>query len=110
VPSGELGRAEATVSKILGQGGNTIVESNSVMELVRPDVFLMVLDFGCEDFKASSLKYMDRADAFVVIDRGINGPLWAEVSRGMWDHKPQFLVTPPKYVTSEVAEFVASRC
>src|SRR5437588_389388 len=51
VPAGELARAGATVSKILGQSTNTIVESNSVMELVRPDVFLMVLDFGCEDFK-----------------------------------------------------------
>ena len=108
VPAGELPRATDTVRKILTQGENAIVESNSVMELVQPDVFLMVLDFGCEDFKASSVRFMDRADAFVVIDRGINAPLWEGVARGVWDHKPQFLVTPPRYVTPQLAEFVSA--
>jgi hypothetical protein len=52
---------------------------------------------------------MDRADAFVVIDRGINGPLWEDVARGLWDQKPQFLVKPPRYVTVAVSDFVKSR-
>jgi len=108
-PSGELPRAAEMVRKILGQGENVIVESNSVVELVQPDVFLMLLDFSCEDFKASSMRFLDRADAFVVVDRGINAPLWADVARGMWDTKPQFLVTPPRYVSAEVVEFVRSR-
>ena len=64
--------------KILTQGENVIVESNSVVELVQPDLFLMLLDFSCEDFKPSSLRFLDRADAFVVIDRGINAPLWED--------------------------------
>ena len=109
VPAGELPRAAAMVKKILAQGENAIVESNSVLDLVAPDVFLMLLDFSCEDFKASSLRYMDRADGFVVIDRGINAPLWEAVARGMWDGKPQFLVKPPRYVTTEVADFVKGR-
>jgi hypothetical protein len=105
-PAGELARAADTIRKILTHSENVIVESNSVMELVQPDLFLMVLDFSCEDFKPSSLRFLDRADAFLVIDRGINGPLWADVARGMWDNKPQFLVKPPRYVTAEVADFV----
>jgi len=107
-PAGELARAAGTVEKILRQSENVIVESNSVVELVRPDVFLMLLDFSCDDFKASSMRFLDRADAFLVIDRGINAPLWADVARGMWDGKPQFLIKPPRYVTPEVAEFVAA--
>lgn len=105
-PSGELARAASTVRKLVAQSENVIVESNSVMELVQPDAFLMVMDFACEDFKASSLRFMDRADAFVVIDRGINGPLWEHVAAGIWDRRPQFLVKPPRYVTAEVAAFV----
>jgi hypothetical protein len=108
-PSGELARAAGTFRKILDQSENVIVESNSVVELVQPDVFLMLLDFSCEDFKPSSMRFLDRADAFVVIDRGINAPLWADVARGMWDTKPQFLVKPPRYVTAEIADFVAAR-
>lgn len=109
VPSGELPRAAQMVNKILAQGENTIVESNSILELVKPDLFLMLLDFGCEDFKPSSLRFMDRADAFVVIDHGINAPLWEGVARGLWDDKPQFLVNPPRYVTPQLTEFVTSR-
>jgi hypothetical protein len=108
-PAGELPRAAKLVNKILAQGENVIVESNSVVELVQPDVFLMLLDFSCEDFKPSSMRFLDRADAFVVIDRGINAPLWSEVARGMWDAKPQFLVKPPRYVTPELVEFVAGK-
>lgn len=107
--AGELPRAAGMVKKILAQGENAIVESNSVVELVAPDVFLMLLDFSCEDFKASSLRFMERADAFVVIDRGFNGPLWEDVARGMWDRKPQFLVQPPRYVTAAISDFVRGK-
>lgn len=84
-----------------------IVESNSVLEILNPDVFLMLMDFTCQDFKPSSIRFLDRADAFVVIDRGITAPLWEDVARGLWDEKPHFLVTPPRYVTPEIAAFVA---
>ena len=108
-PAGELARAAGTIRKIVDQSGNVIVESNGIVELVRPDVFLMVLDFSCEDFKPSSLRFMDRADGFVVIDRGINAPLWQDVARGVWDGKPQFLVKPPVYVTAAVDDFVKGK-
>jgi hypothetical protein len=106
-PAGELPRAADTVHKILRQGENVIVESNSILEVVKPDLFLMLLDFGCDDFKASSLRFLDRADAYLVIDHGINAPLWEGIAQGIWDGKPQFLIKPPRYVTPEVAAFVA---
>jgi hypothetical protein len=52
---------------------------------------------------------MDRADAFLLIDRGLNAPLWDGVARGVWDNKPQFLIKPPSYLTAEVSAFVRSR-
>jgi molybdopterin-guanine dinucleotide biosynthesis protein len=108
-PVGQLDRAAGTLRKILAQNEYVIMESNSVLELVEPDVFLMLLDFSSADCKPSSLRFMDRADAFVVIDRGINVPLWAEVARGAWGQKPQFPVTPPDYVTTALTRFVKSR-
>ena len=109
VPAGELPRAAGMVRKVLAQGENAIVESNSVVELVVPDVFLMLWDFSRQDFKASSLRWMDRADGFVAIDRGISAPHPEEAPRGMWDGKPRFPVTPPRYVTAEVLEFVKAK-
>jgi hypothetical protein len=108
-PMGELARAETTIRKILAQSENVIMESNSVLELVTPDVFLMILDFTCSDFKASSMRFLDRADAYLVIDSGISGPMWDEVARGLWDQKPRFLVQPPNYITAEVSDFVCSK-
>ena len=108
-PSGGLGAARAMILKILKRNANVVVESNSVMEFVRPDVFLMLLDFSCPDFKPSSLRFMERADAFVVVDRGINGAVWEGVSIGRWDVAPHFLVKPPNYATEAVCGFVDSR-
>jgi hypothetical protein len=108
-PAGRIAEAEPVLRRMIERNPNLIVESNSVLEIVDPDLFLMVIDLSCEDFKASSLRFMDRADAFVVIDAGLNAPLWADVARGRWDGKPQFLVKPPNYATAAVAGFVRSR-
>jgi hypothetical protein len=86
-----------------------IVESNSILEFFQPDLYLVVMDFSKEDFKPSSLRFLDRADALVIIDSGINVPMWDEVSRGLWEGKKQFVVKPPYYVTMDIAEFVRTR-
>jgi hypothetical protein len=72
-------------------------------------LFLMVLDFSCQDFKPSSARFLDRADAFLIVDQGLNVPLWEDIARGVWDQKPHFLVKPPAYVTTAVCDFVKSR-
>ncbi len=106
---GQLGNAVGVLREILAASENTIVESNSILQFFKPDLFLMVLDFSREDFKPSSLRFMDRADAFVVIDSGINVPLWKGVSRGLWDRKRQFVARPPQYVTPAIRAFVRER-
>ena len=108
-PMGELACAKTALQKILDGSQNVIIESNSVLDLVQPDLFLMVLDFSCRDFKPSSLRFMDSADAFLIVDRGINVPMWEGVARDLWDHKPQFPVMPPSYVTPAVCDFVKSK-
>ena len=101
--------------KILKQHENVMVESNSLLELAEPDVFLMVLDFAQADFKASRARFLGRADAIVVVDRGMDAaqpgatPVWKNVSRGLWAGKPRFPVKPPNYVTRPMVEFVRSR-
>ena len=108
-PAGQLASAGKILRRILRRNANVIVESNSILELVKPDVFLVLLDFSCADFKPSTLRFMDRADAYVVIDHGIEVPLWEDLARGVWDHAPRFLVKPPNYATAAVCGFVKSR-
>jgi hypothetical protein len=106
-PAGQLSGASSQVRKILAQHENVVVESNSLLELVEPDLFLMTLDFGCADFKASSARFLARADALVTIDRGLREPVWKDVARAVWEGKPQFPVKPPNYVTRAMLEFVS---
>jgi hypothetical protein len=106
---GQLAGAVPVLGKMLLACDSVIAESNSILEFFQPDLYLVVMDFSKEDFKPSSLRFLDRADALIVIDSGINVPLWQEVSRGLWDGKKQFIVKPPYYVTSEIAAFARSR-
>ena len=55
-PSGHVHEAADLIRKIIDQHENTIVESNSILDSLDPDVYLQVLDFGCEDFKASAAR------------------------------------------------------
>jgi len=108
-PTGRLFEAADLVRKIIDQSADTIIESNSILEFFDPDLFLMVLDFGCEDFKPSSLRFLNRADAFLVVDKGINVPLWDDIAKGLREETPRFPVKPPAYVNAAVADFVNSR-
>ncbi|MGA3235946.1 MAG: hypothetical protein ABSG03_06580 [Bryobacteraceae bacterium] len=114
-PAGQLRGAADQVRKILAQHENVMVESNSLLELADPDLFLMVMDFAQADFKESSARFLGRADAIVVVDRGIDAaqpgatPVWKNVAHGLWEGKPQFPVKPPDYVTRPMVEFVRSR-
>jgi hypothetical protein len=51
-PAGQLSGAADQVRKIRTQHQNVMVESNSLLELAEPDVFLMVLDFTPGGFQA----------------------------------------------------------
>jgi hypothetical protein len=109
VPAGRLAQAAGLVRKVAAQSANTIIESNSVMEFVQPDLFLMMLDFGCPDFKQSSLRYCGLADGFVIHTAGNEAPAWDPALPVPWTQRPNFRVTPPVYVTPTLVEFVNSK-
>jgi len=107
--AGQLAYAVPEMRRIFETSEHTIVESNSVLQFFKPDLYLAVVDFSAQDFKPTSLAHLDRADALIVIDCGREQPLWSGVSRGLWESKPQFRVRPPQYVTAVMAELVKGR-
>jgi hypothetical protein len=84
---------------------NVIVESNSVLKFLRPDLYLMVLDPATKDFKNSAREFLDRADALILHDAA-NGVAWKDVSLKPAAGRPVFHIAPPDYVTTGIAEFV----
>jgi hypothetical protein len=104
---GFLAEAMPRLRQELSKAENAILESNSVLRFVRPDLYLTVLDPGTADFKLSAREYLDRADA-VVLHESANFA-WNDVSLKPVANKPQFRVRPPEYVTGPLIEFVRVR-
>ena len=85
---GQLGNAVGVIRGIVESSENIIVESNSIMQFWKPELYIVVLDFETRDFKDSALRYLDRADCLVPV--GAGEPQWRGVSRRLWESKPRF--------------------
>jgi hypothetical protein len=105
---GMLAEAMPRVRKEIVAAENAIVESNSVMRFLRPDLYLTVLDMATADFKASAQEFLDRADGVILHEAG-NDVAWTNVSLKPVAAKPRFSICPPQYVTRELVEFVGER-
>ncbi len=73
---GQLSEAMPRLRALLAESENAIVESNSVLRFLQPDLSLSVLDPAVEDFKPSALRYLDRVDALVVPAGAVFSPGW----------------------------------
>jgi hypothetical protein len=109
---GRLAEAMPRIRKILASTQNVIIESNSILRFLKPDLYLTVLDPDTADFKASAQTFLDRADAILlhsVENSNSKDPAWKSVSLKPVIDRPMFAIHPPNYVTPEVVEFVRAR-
>jgi hypothetical protein len=102
---GRLAEAMPALRQRLEGAGNVIVESNSVLKFMRPDLYLTVLDPATADFKNSAREFLDRANA-VVVHNGAGDAAWQAVSLKPLAGRPVFRIAPPDYVTAEIVDFV----
>ena len=105
---GRLAEAMPALRKRMEGARNVIIESNSVLKFLRPDLYLTVLDPSTADFKNSAREFLDRASA-VILHNSSNGSAWQAVSLKPVVERPIFHITPPQYVTPEIANFVRER-
>ncbi len=106
---GQLSEAMPRVRALLAESENVIVESNSVLRFLQPDVSLSVLDPSVKDFKASALRYLDRVDALVVPSGAAFEEGWGGVSLRMLERKPRFEFVAPEYCSAGLVGFVQER-
>ncbi|MGA8646696.1 MAG: hypothetical protein WB628_07625 [Candidatus Sulfotelmatobacter sp.] len=105
---GRLAEAMPALRQRLEQARHVMVESNSVLKFLRPDLYLTVLDPGTEDFKTSAREFLDRASAVILNEGSHSGTAWQGVSLKPVAERPIFRITPPPYVTAEIVDFVRS--
>ena len=102
---GRLAEALPTIRRKLADAKNVIMESNSILKFVKPDLYLTVLDPATADFKRSAQEFLDRADAVILHDTN-GAQTWSGVSMKPVANRPVFPVKPPQYVAPDLANFV----
>jgi len=105
---GRLAEALPRIRKLLAGSGNAILESNSILKFLRPDLYLTVLDPATADFKQSAKEFLDCADA-VIMHNSKGNISWQGVSLKPVEGQPVFNIHPPEYVTPEIVEFVRGK-
>jgi hypothetical protein len=109
---GRLAEAIPTIRRKLAESENVILESNSILKFVRPDLYLTVLDPATADFKRSAQEFLDQADAVILHTRKTKDggkAAWTGISLKPVAGCPIFEIHPPEYVTPEIVEFLRSR-
>ena len=109
---GRLAEAVPTIRRRIAEAENAILESNSILKFVRPDLYLTVLDPATPDFKRSAQEFLDRADAVILhVPKHENGDnaAWTNISLKPVAARPVFHIHPPEYVTKELVDFVRNK-
>jgi hypothetical protein len=106
---GRLAEAVPTIRRRIAESENVILESNSILKFVRPNLYLTVLDPATADFKRSAQEFLDQADAVILHTAGGTKAAWTGVSLKPVAARPIFEIHPPEYVTTEIVEFVRGK-
>ena len=106
---GQLAEAMPRIRKELAAAENAIVESNSILRFLQPDIFLSVLDPATADFKESAKRYLDRADAVVVTGGELDHAAWQGISLRLLARAQKFRGCAEQYCSPELIDFVRTR-
>jgi hypothetical protein len=105
---GRLAEAIPTIRRRVAESENVILESNSILKFVRPDLYMTVLDPATADFKRSAREFLDLADA-IILHTSPGKAAWTGISLKPVASRPIFEIRPPDYVTPAIVEFVKTK-
>ncbi len=106
---GELFEAMPRLRREIAAAGDVIVESNSILQFLKPDLFLSVLDPAVEDFKRSARRYLDRADLILMTRRSGDVASWPDDLKGVLLRSKVLVFEPECYVSDELVGFVKDK-
>jgi len=100
---GMLAESMPRIRQELAASENAILESNSVLEFLEPDLYLVVVDPSVSDWKDSARRFFSRADAVLLCGNSGASALTIPAET------PRFRIAAPNYISEEAVEFVRSR-
>jgi hypothetical protein len=86
-----------------------MIESNSIVGLIEPAMYLLVVDSSCRDFKPSARRNLARADALVPVQSRLDAGAWQELGTAALEGKPRFPVAAGDYFSPELCRFVRQK-
>lgn len=106
---GRLGEALPAIQRRLAETQNAILESNSILRFLQPDLYITVLDPATADFKLSARTFLERADAIVLHSPGVRNQSEEEFRLPARTSRRVFRISPPDFVSEDFIEFVRDR-
>jgi hypothetical protein len=116
VSPGGLHQAMPRIREEIARAGHTIIESNSVLEFLQPDLYAMLVDPQGADLKSSARRYLERADALLMPPAAEELAAGQEFGSPPAGHKhgavpsvPIFQIGPPTYLSPGFTALAAER-
>ncbi len=102
---------EAAMKKlqpILESSPFLIIESNSILRYIQPDIYVLVLRYDVEEFKDSARDTLGRAHALVAVNYNSASPAWKGVPPEALAGIPLFSTEDPARIPAGLLDLVRS--
>ncbi len=109
VRQGQLATAFPPLAEALRGAEYVIIESNSILEFIEPELYLVVLDPARRDFKDSTRRFFNRADALVAVEPLRRARAWPGLDSAVFEGKPVFQVSRQDYFSPDLCRFVCDK-
>ena len=86
-----------------------IIESNYILKVLHPDLYVLVLRRDVEEFKNSAKETLSQADAAVLLNPNSASLRWSGIPYDVLKNIPVFAATDLQNIPQELIDFVQSR-
>ncbi|MBI4463634.1 MAG: hypothetical protein HY647_02920 [Acidobacteria bacterium] len=109
VRMGMLETALPDLRRAIGDAPHVILESNSILRFVHPNLYLALLDPLKKDFKDSAREFLARADAYLILEPGLEDSIWEGIPLELLRTKPIFPLRRDYLIPPEITPFLDAR-
>ncbi len=106
IRTGCLEEAIPRLMPALNSNPDVIIESNRIVRFVQPDLFLMIVRCGLEDFKESARKTLPLAHAVLYVGSDDSALARDNIPTQLASDIPVFPVPDPQRLTPELTAFI----
>lgn len=109
IRDGRMEEAFPKLLPILRSNPFVLIESNTIVRYIQPDLFLMVHRYDVGEYKKSARETLIRADAVVAVNSDVCDPHWNEPFPPAVSKIPVFRIADPRKLPRDLKAFISRR-